>query len=79
MLAARRVEKLADTAKLVEAAGRKALPVQTDVTDPEQCQAVVDAAMAEFGHVDILINNAGVGTAVPATREPPTSSGRSST
>ncbi len=71
VLAARRVEKLADTAKLVEAAGRKALPVQTDVTDPEQCQAVVDAAMAEFGHVDILINNAGVGTAVPATRETP--------
>jgi NAD(P)-dependent dehydrogenase (short-subunit alcohol dehydrogenase family) len=32
---------------------------------------VVDAAMNEFGHVDVLVNNAGKGTAVPATRETP--------
>ena len=32
---------------------------------------MVDAAMAEFGQVDVLVNNAGVGTAVPATRETP--------
>ena len=41
------------------------------MSDPESCQALVDAAMAEFGRVDILVNNAGVGTAVPATRETP--------
>ena len=55
----------------MEAAGRRALAVQTDVADPEACQALVDAAMAEFGHVDVLVNNAGIGTAVPATRETP--------
>ncbi|MBI3215478.1 MAG: SDR family oxidoreductase [Mycobacterium sp.] len=71
VLGARRVEKLADTAALVEATGRRALAVGTDVTVPEQCQALVDAAMETFGRVDILINNAGVGTAVPATRETP--------
>jgi NAD(P)-dependent dehydrogenase (short-subunit alcohol dehydrogenase family) len=71
VLGARRVEKLADTAKLVEAAGRRALTVATDVADPAQCQALVDAAMAEFGRVDVLVNNAGVGTAVPATHETP--------
>jgi NAD(P)-dependent dehydrogenase (short-subunit alcohol dehydrogenase family) len=71
VLAARRVEKLGATAELVTAAGRRALTVQTDVTDPDQCQAMVDAAMAEFGRVDVLVNNAGVGTAVPATRETP--------
>ncbi|BBY99411.1 SDR family NAD(P)-dependent oxidoreductase [Mycolicibacterium fallax] len=71
VLGARRVEKLADTAALVQAAGRRALIVQTDVADPAQCQGLVDAAMAEFGRVDVLINNAGVGTAVPATRETP--------
>ena len=71
VLGARRVEKLGDTAKLVEAAGRKALAVATDVGDPDSCQALVDAAMAEFGRVDILVNNAGIGTAVPATRESP--------
>lgn len=71
VLGARRVDKLADTAKLVENAGRAALSVGTDVADPEQCQALVDAAMERFGRVDVLINNAGVGTAVPATRETP--------
>lgn len=69
MLGARRVERLAETAALVEAAGRRAATHKTDVADPEQCQQLVDAAMAEFGRVDVLINNAGVGTAVPATRE----------
>jgi len=71
VLGARRVDKLADTAALVESTGRRALTVATDVADPEQCQALVDAAMAEFGRVDVLVNNAGVGTAVPATHETP--------
>ena len=70
-LGARRVERLTDTAALVQAAGRRAVSVATDVADPASCQALVDAAMAEFGRVDILVNNAGVGTAVPATRETP--------
>ncbi|KUH69062.1 short-chain dehydrogenase [Mycolicibacterium novocastrense] len=71
VLAARRVEKLEATAELVRAAGRRALNVQTDVAEPDQCTALVDAAMQEFGRVDVLVNNAGVGTAVPATRETP--------
>ncbi len=70
-LGARRVDKMADTAALVEGAGRRALTVQTDVADPDQCQALVDATVETFGRVDILINNAGIGTAVPATRETP--------
>ncbi len=71
VLGARRVDKLTETAALVEAAGHRALAVATDVADPAQCQALVDAAMAEFGRVDVLVNNAGVGTAVPATHETP--------
>lgn len=71
VLAARRVDKLEGTAELVRSAGRRALTVATDVVDPAQCQAMVDAAMSEFGRVDVLVNNAGVGTAVPATRETP--------
>jgi NAD(P)-dependent dehydrogenase (short-subunit alcohol dehydrogenase family) len=71
VLGARRVERLEDTAALVRAAGRRALSVGTDVADPDSCQALVDAAMAEFGRVDVLVNNAGIGTAVPATRETP--------
>lgn len=70
-LGARRVEKLSETAQLVSAAGRSTLSVYTDVADPASCQALVDATMAEFGKVDVLVNNAGVGTAVPAIRETP--------
>jgi NAD(P)-dependent dehydrogenase (short-subunit alcohol dehydrogenase family) len=69
VLGARRVEKMIGTAALVEQAGRRVCTRKTDVADPDQCQQLVDAAMSEFGRVDVLINNAGVGTAVPATRE----------
>jgi NAD(P)-dependent dehydrogenase (short-subunit alcohol dehydrogenase family) len=71
VLAARRAERLEQTRGLVENIGRRALVVSGDMSRPEDAQAVVDAAMAEFGHVDVLVNNAGKGTAVPATRETP--------
>lgn len=71
VLGARRVEKMTVTAALVEQAGRRVHMHKTDVADPEQCRRLVDAAMAEFGRVDVLVNNAGVGAAVPATRETP--------
>lgn len=71
VIAARREDRLAQVAKLVEAEGRRVLAVATDVADPASCQALVDEAMAEFGQVDILVNNAGLGTAVPASRETP--------
>ncbi|MFN8193968.1 MAG: 3-oxoacyl-ACP reductase family protein [Nocardioidaceae bacterium] len=71
VLGARRVDRLTDTARLVEAVGRRAVTVATDVADPAQCQALLDAATDAFGRVDVLVNNAGIGTAVPATRETP--------
>ncbi len=71
VLGARRADRLESTADLVRAAGRRALAVATDVSDPDACTALVQAAMDEFGRVDILVNNAGIGTAVPATRETP--------
>ncbi|WP_261555203.1 SDR family NAD(P)-dependent oxidoreductase [Frankia tisae] len=71
VLAARRVERLGATAKLVESAGRSALTVAADVADPASAERVVAAAMEAFGRVDVLVNNAGVGTAVPALRETP--------
>ncbi len=71
VLGARRVERLEATRDLVEATGRRALVVATDVASPEDCQRLVDTAMSELGRVDILVNNAGIGTAVPATHETP--------
>ena len=70
-LGARRAEKLEETKAIVEESGRRAIAVETDVSDPEACQRLVDQAMETFGRVDILVNNAGLGTAVPATREEP--------
>ena len=45
-------------AKEIEAAGGKALPIQCDLRDEEQITASVEKAAAEFGGIDILINNA---------------------
>ena len=72
VLGARRVDRLPETGALVEAAGRRYAYEQTDVTEPEQCTRLVEKAVAEFGRVDVLINNAGLGWAKPATRETPT-------
>ncbi len=71
VLAARRADRLEATRAAVEQVGRRAITVAADVAVPENAQAVADAAMNEFGHVDVLVNNAGKGTAVPATRETP--------
>jgi NAD(P)-dependent dehydrogenase (short-subunit alcohol dehydrogenase family) len=71
VIGARRADRLAETAALVEATGRAALAVQTDVSRSEECDRLVAQALERFGHVDVLVNNAGVGSAVPATRETP--------
>ncbi|HTY72674.1 MAG TPA: SDR family oxidoreductase [Actinomycetes bacterium] len=71
VVAARRTDRLVATRDLVEATGRRCLVLPLDVSQPVQCTAVVDAAVAEFGRVDVLVNNAGIGTAVPASRETP--------
>lgn len=71
VLAARRTDRLDQTRGLVAARGRRALVATADVSRPEDALAVVDAAMAEFGRIDVLVNNAGRGTAVPASRETP--------
>ena len=71
VLAARRADRLTATGRLVEQRGRRALAVQADIADPQDCERVVTAAYQEFGAVHVLVNNAGVGTAVAATRESP--------
>lgn len=47
-----------DTAEYVRKAGRKAILVKGDITNEEQCKAIVDKAVDEFGQIDVLINNA---------------------
>ncbi len=57
--AARTESDLEVTAKGVRERGRRALPVKTDVTRTEDLERLVDAAVAEFGRLDVLVNNAG--------------------
>jgi len=44
----------------VEALGRKAILVKTDVADAEACAAMIDEVVKTFGRIDILVNNAGI-------------------
>jgi NAD(P)-dependent dehydrogenase (short-subunit alcohol dehydrogenase family) len=48
----------AETVRLVEAAGRKAVRCPGDITDEATCQKIIDTAVAELGGLDILVNNA---------------------
>ena len=59
VLAARTTSDLDEVAALVEAQGRRALAVPTDVTDLGQLERLVDAAVREFGRLDVAVNNAG--------------------
>jgi NAD(P)-dependent dehydrogenase (short-subunit alcohol dehydrogenase family) len=67
----RRNDKLEATRARIEALGTRCLAVTADVANTEDCDRTVADTMREFGKVDVLINNAGIGTSVPATREKP--------
>jgi NAD(P)-dependent dehydrogenase (short-subunit alcohol dehydrogenase family) len=54
-----------DTAATIRAAGGEASFVHADVSRAEDAQGMVDAAVARFGRLDILFNNAGVGKHIP--------------
>ena len=58
VLAARTAPYLDKVAAEIEALGRRALAVPTDITDPAAAQALAEATLSEFGRVDTLVNNA---------------------
>lgn len=60
--AARTPAQIDETAAMVRASGRRCLAVPTDVTHSASVNAMVEAAMGEFGRIDILVNNAGGAT-----------------
>jgi citronellol/citronellal dehydrogenase len=57
-------------AEEIEAAGGKALPIQCDLRDESQIEAAVSQAVAEFGGLDILINNASAINLTPTLQTP---------
>jgi NAD(P)-dependent dehydrogenase (short-subunit alcohol dehydrogenase family) len=63
-LADAREPELARTAADVRAAGGEAAPIVADLACPDECAAVIAGAVRAFGRLDVLLNNAGVGTMV---------------
>jgi len=51
-------EDAKETARLVEEAGRRAILVPGDLADPAHCRTIIERAVAEFGRIDVLVNNA---------------------
>jgi NAD(P)-dependent dehydrogenase (short-subunit alcohol dehydrogenase family) len=51
-------EDAEETRRLVEEAGRTAVLVPGDISDPAHCRAIVDKAVEAFGRIDVLVNNA---------------------
>jgi NADP-dependent 3-hydroxy acid dehydrogenase YdfG len=60
VLGARRAERLQTLVDEITRTGGKATAIVTDVTDAAQVQALVDAAVAQHGRIDVILNNAGV-------------------
>jgi NAD(P)-dependent dehydrogenase (short-subunit alcohol dehydrogenase family) len=66
VVASRKLEPCEDVANEVRALGRRALAVSCHVGDWAQCERLVEATVAEFGRIDVLINNAGIAPVPPS-------------
>jgi NAD(P)-dependent dehydrogenase (short-subunit alcohol dehydrogenase family) len=69
VIASRKLDACEVTAKEVEALGRRALPVAAHVGRWDDLATLTDAAYAEFGKVDVLVNNAGMSPVAPSSAE----------
>src|SRR5665213_3502931 len=61
VIGARRLDKLAEVSKRIEALGRRALAVQCDVESGPDVKALIERTLAQFGRLDIAYANAGYG------------------
>jgi 2-dehydro-3-deoxy-D-gluconate 5-dehydrogenase len=60
VITSRHLDEAEKVAERVRATGRKALALEADASKVEQCRAMIDKTVQEFGRLDILVNNAGV-------------------
>lgn len=66
IIASRKLDKCEEVADEVRAMGRRALAIAVHAGKWNDCDRLVEAAYAEFGRVDVLVNNAGMGPACPS-------------
>jgi gluconate 5-dehydrogenase len=65
VLCARKIERCEKSASELEKLGVRALAIACDVKNPANIQSAVDATVAKFGRIDVLINNAGTSWGAP--------------
>jgi NADP-dependent 3-hydroxy acid dehydrogenase YdfG len=66
MLMARNAEEISELEHEIDTTGGKSLSFALDITNEAQVNAAIDEIIRDFGHIDYLINNAGIGTFKPA-------------
>jgi NAD(P)-dependent dehydrogenase (short-subunit alcohol dehydrogenase family) len=69
VVAARTQAQIDEVAAQIKDEGGRALAVATDITDRNACIALIDAAVKEFGRLDVMMNNAGIGDRRPGPQE----------
>jgi NAD(P)-dependent dehydrogenase (short-subunit alcohol dehydrogenase family) len=70
VLCSRKLENCEQAAHALEKLGVKALAAACDVTKPDQVETVKEAALKQFGRIDVLVNNAGRAWAAPPEEMP---------
>jgi NAD(P)-dependent dehydrogenase (short-subunit alcohol dehydrogenase family) len=69
VVASRKIEACETVAAEIRALGRRARAVRCHVGDWDDCGALIDATVAEFGRIDVLVNNAGIAPVPPSLLE----------
>src|SRR5437868_11230748 len=66
VVASRRIEACEVVAEEIRALGRRALPLQCHVGHWDECGSLIETTVAEFGRIDVLVNNAGIAPVPPS-------------
>jgi NAD(P)-dependent dehydrogenase (short-subunit alcohol dehydrogenase family) len=69
VVSSRKLDECEKVATEIRALGRRALAVRCHVGDWDQCATLIDAAAAEFGRIDVLVNNAGIAPVPPSLKD----------